>query len=186
MTEHTYKVEVQGDFLERQAQAHPVQALAELIWNGLDADAGRVDVHLKYDDFGAVNRIIVRDDGQGMAHADAPTFFTRLGGSWKKPGMRTKRKGRMIHGHEGRGRFKAFALGRVADWHVTYMRDDGSLYAYDTTILEYSIQNVRVSDEKPVSRGTTGVEVAPSSTRRIARSIRNTRFSSSRKSLRCT
>jgi hypothetical protein len=32
-------VEVRPDFLERQAKAQPVQALAELIWNGLDADA---------------------------------------------------------------------------------------------------------------------------------------------------
>lgn len=31
-------VEVRPDFLERQAKAQPVQALAELIWNGLDAE----------------------------------------------------------------------------------------------------------------------------------------------------
>src|SRR5688572_879043 len=103
MTEQTYTVEVQGDFLERQAQAHPVQALAELIWNGLDADADRVEVFLEHDELGAVARIIVRDNGEGMPYSGAPTFFTRLGGSWKKPGMRTKTKGRTIHGHEGRG-----------------------------------------------------------------------------------
>jgi hypothetical protein len=33
MTE--YKVEVQPDFLERQAKAQPIAAVAELIWNGL-------------------------------------------------------------------------------------------------------------------------------------------------------
>ena len=38
MTEHSYTVEVQPDFLERQSKARPVQAVAELIWNGLDAD----------------------------------------------------------------------------------------------------------------------------------------------------
>ena len=50
MTEHSYTVEVQPDFLERQSKARPVQAVAELIWNGLDADASRVDVRLEYDE----------------------------------------------------------------------------------------------------------------------------------------
>jgi hypothetical protein len=34
MTEYT--VEIQPDFLERQAKAQPIAAVAELIWNGLD------------------------------------------------------------------------------------------------------------------------------------------------------
>ena len=46
MTEHSYTVEVQPDFLERQTKANPVQAVAELIWNGLDADATRIHVQL--------------------------------------------------------------------------------------------------------------------------------------------
>lgn len=46
MAEHSYRVEVQPDFLERQCQAKPIQAVAELIWNGLDADATRVAVDL--------------------------------------------------------------------------------------------------------------------------------------------
>jgi|GEM_PF-5667988 formylmethanofuran:tetrahydromethanopterin formyltransferase len=47
MTEHSYTVEVQQDFLERQSKAKPVQAVAELVWNGFDADAVRVDAQLK-------------------------------------------------------------------------------------------------------------------------------------------
>ena len=118
MTEHSYTVEVQPDFLERQSKARPVQAVAELIWNGLDADASRVDVRLEYDELG-MTKIVVRDDGRGIPYEDAPQLFTRLGGSWKHPGGRTKTKERMLHGYEGRGRFKVFALGRVADWRVT-------------------------------------------------------------------
>ena len=65
MTEHSYTVEVQPDFLERQSKARPVQAVAELIWNGLDADASRVDVRLEYDELG-MTKIVVRDDGRGI------------------------------------------------------------------------------------------------------------------------
>lgn len=39
MREHSYTIEVQADFLERQAKAKPLHAVAELVWNGLDADA---------------------------------------------------------------------------------------------------------------------------------------------------
>ena len=67
-----------------------------------------------------MTRIAVRDNGLGIPYQDAPALFTHLGGSWKKPGARTKTKGRLLHGYEGRGRFKAFALGRVTEWHVTY------------------------------------------------------------------
>jgi hypothetical protein len=49
MSEQIFVIEVQEDFLERQAKAPPIQALAELIWNGLDAEATRVDVSWEAD-----------------------------------------------------------------------------------------------------------------------------------------
>ena len=170
MTEHSYTVEVQPDFLERQSKATPVQAVAELVWNGLDADASRVDVRLEYGDLG-MTKIVVRDDGHGIPYEDAPQLFTRLGGSWKKPGGRTKTKRRMLHGYEGRGRFKVFALGRVADWRVTYRTDAGDLRAYDITMLEDHIREVRISDEESVGTGTSGIEIEVSELHREYRSL---------------
>lgn len=64
MNVNKYKVEVQPDFIECQAKANPVQAVAELVWNGLDADAQNVDVRLEVDDLGAAT-VVVRDDGTG-------------------------------------------------------------------------------------------------------------------------
>lgn len=170
MTEHSYTVEVQPDFLERQSKAKPVQAVAELVWNGLDADAARVDVRLEYDELG-LNKIVVRDNGHGIPYDDAPQLFTRLGGSWKKPGGQTKTRKRMLHGYEGRGRFKVFALGRVADWRVTYRTDAGELRAYDITMLEDNIREVRISDEETVETGSTGVEIEVSELHREYRSL---------------
>ena len=170
MTEHSYTVEVQPDFLERQSKARPVQAVAELIWNGLDADASRVDVRLEYGELG-MTKIVVRDNGHGIPYEDAPQLFTRLGGSWKHPGGRTKTKERMLHGYEGRGRFKVFALGRVADWRVTYRSDAGDLRGYDITMLEDNIREVRITDEDSVDTGTTGVEIEVSELHRDYRSL---------------
>lgn len=170
MTEHSYTIEVQSDFLERQAKARPVQAVAELIWNGLDADATRIDVRLEFGELG-MTKIIVRDNGDGIPSYDAPSLFTRLGGSWKKPGGQTKRKNRMLHGYEGRGRFKVFALGRVADWRVTYQTDTGKLCVYDITMLEDNIREVRITDEQEVASGETGVEIQISELHRDYRSL---------------
>ena len=170
MTEYRYTVEVQPDFLERQSKAKPVQAVAELVWNGLDADASRIDVRLEYGDMG-MTRIVVRDNGHGIPHPEAPELFKRLGGSWKKPGGRTKTKLRMLHGYEGRGRFKVFALGRVADWRVTYRTDAGEFRGYDITMLEDNIREIRITEEDSVETETTGVEIQVSELHREYRSL---------------
>lgn len=170
MSDKIYTVEVQPDFIERQVKAKPTQAVAELIWNGLDADATQIDVRIDRGEL-SMTSIVVRDNGHGIAYQDAPDLFTHLGGSWKKPGACTKTKGRMLHGYEGRGRFKAFSLGRVAEWHVTYRADDGSLRAFDITILEDNISEVRIGDEAAVSNGQPGVEVAVSELHHEFRSL---------------
>lgn len=153
-----YNVEVQADFIERQAKARPVQALAELIWNSLDADATRVEVKLESNEIG-VNKIRIRDNGTGIAHKDAPELFTRLGGSWKRSGELTTTKGRMLHGHEGRGRLRVFALGRVADWQISYCKNANKINQYSITMLQDKIGRVRIADEQNLEDGETGVEI---------------------------
>src|ERR1700722_18842307 len=118
MTEHAYPVEVQPDFLEKITRAKPPQALAELIWNSLDADARNVSIRFGHNDLGRMSKIQIRDNGTGIVYDKAPELFKRLGGSWKRPGAHTNKENRFLHGQEGRGRFKAFALGAAAQWEV--------------------------------------------------------------------
>lgn len=152
-----YPVEVQPDHLEKITRAKPIQALAELIWNGLDADANRISVSFEQNELGALDRVTVRDNGNGLSRADAPERFRRLGGSWKKPGITTP-QGRYLHGQEGRGRFKAFAIGRFAEWTVVYDRD-GKRWSYVISMSDGDIRHVGISDEVPASaaseRGVT-------------------------------
>lgn len=159
MSAKSFQIEVQSDFLERQAKAKPVTALAEFIWNALDADANNVRVYIVYDALDSMAKIVIQDNGQGIPYEEAPDLFTKLGGSWKKRGGHTKAQGRMLHGYEGRGRFKAFALGRVVDWHVTYRNPDGNYQAYDISMLEDNIREVRITEEEAVSTNSSGVEV---------------------------
>lgn len=146
MSEHAYPVEVQPDYLEKITGAKPPQALAELIWNALDADASLVSVRFGHNDLGRLSKIQISDDGTGIIFEKAPELFRRLGGSWKRPGGHTSVGNRFLHGQDGRGRFKAFALGSVAQWEVTY-RKDKSLFRYDILMSADRIREVRISEE---------------------------------------
>jgi len=156
MAAQQYPVEVQSDFLQKITRAKPVPALAELIWNAFDADASAVHVSFEYNDLDALDAIIIKDNGDGIARNDAPTFFSSLGGSWKKPGAQTA-SGRFLHGQEGRGRFKAFALGNLAEWAVVYRRD-GKLWSYSIKMSVNDMRHISISDEVEVGSVTpTGV-----------------------------
>jgi DNA mismatch repair ATPase MutL len=50
--ERILEVHAQEDFVEKLTAAQPAQALAELIWNGLDAEATRVAVEVDRGRFG--------------------------------------------------------------------------------------------------------------------------------------
>ena len=154
----TYSIEVQSDFLKKITRSTPIQALAEFVWNGLDADATSITVRFDYNALEAMSAIVFSDNGSAMTHGEAPEQFKRLGGSWKKLASKTRKDGRYLHGQDGRGRFKAFALGRVAIWHVTYEKES-ELWNYSVTMNLSDIGRVVISDESLVGgenrRGVT-------------------------------
>jgi hypothetical protein len=153
MGNHSYPVEVKSDFLEKITRAKPVQALAELIWNSLDADARKVEVFVEENALGAMSRIIIRDTGTGIEFDKAPELFSSLGGSWKRSRTTTQNEGRFLHGQDGRGRFKAFALGRVAEWDVTYERGKKP-FTFTITMTAAQIKEVVISDELEAQNGS--------------------------------
>jgi len=153
-----YSVEVRPDFLEQQTKAQPIQALAELVWNALDADATRVNIEFEPDSLGGFSKIVVSDNGTGIPFEEAPIMFKNLGGSWKRHRISTATLNRQLHGREGRGRFKAFALGNVIDWKVVHQRNNTN-YRFDISILEREIEKIRVSDETQSQGSETGVTV---------------------------
>lgn len=140
------RVEVQRDHLVKVSTAQPDKALAELIWNALDADATTVEVLLKDSEFGT-SEIIVRDNGTGFSFNEAESLFRSLGGSWKAKKDRTE-GGRFLHGQEGQGRFKAFALGRCVEWHV--IRDKAfKLTALADNLEQFTLEEIP-KQEKPL------------------------------------
>ena len=175
VTAKTFEIQVHDDHLARLAQVRkPILAVAETIWNAVDADADEVAVTLTDSALGGLESIQVRDDGHGIPYADAERLFSGLGGSWKQGGHHSIEKNRILHGKEGRGRFRVFGLGRVVDWNVVYKTAAGELLAYRISMIKDRLKKVEVSDESPApTESHRGVTVTITELDRDFRSLRN-------------
>lgn len=118
-------IEAKTDFLERLSTAPPIKAVSELIWNGLDAGADYVAVHLDTNQMDGLEKVRVQDSGSGIDFAEVRTLFGNLGDSWKK--KKGRFRGRGLHGKAGQGRFKAFSLGEAVAWNTVYQTQSGPM-----------------------------------------------------------
>lgn len=96
-----------------------LEAIKEIIFNALDADATQVDVVFKEDVVhSSVQEVIVKDNGTGIKFPDqsnADDSFLSLGYSEKKMDQ-TNSFNRLVHGKKGEGRFKGLSLGNLLEW----------------------------------------------------------------------
>jgi Histidine kinase-, DNA gyrase B-, and HSP90-like ATPase len=145
--DETISVEVGEDHLAAFRRS-PKAAIAELIWNGLDADATQVSVDYELNAFDGVDAVIVRDNGTGMTSADARFGFRNFGNSWKRAATSTP-GGRVIHGKLGRGRYTAYAIGAHPVW-TSVADDDGVRRRLTVTGSGAALRSVRVSEAEPV------------------------------------
>ncbi|MCX7424592.1 MAG: ATP-binding protein [Planctomycetia bacterium] len=135
----------------------PIIAIEELIWNSLDADADLVEVTLCFNKAGGLDRIRVSDNGNGIQRDQCEVAFGHLGGSPKLT-MQTTPKGRRPHGKLGRGRFKAFGIGREVLWTSRY-EEDGHCYKFEIRGRKASICSFDVGDAIILKKGSHGVDV---------------------------
>src|SRR6266542_247658 len=92
-------LEAAEDHVERLARENdPIGAVKELVWNGLDGDATRVEVVIELSPMEAVEKVRVIDNGTGIAPEACDAAFERIGGSWKKMTRRTPSLNRFLHG----------------------------------------------------------------------------------------
>lgn len=125
------QVQVREDHLEIIGKTRPLNAIAELIWNALDAEAKTVRVNFIENALTGLESIEVIDDGHGLRYEDAIVSFSSLGGSWKKNEVVTHKEKRVLHGKYGKGRFRAFSLGNKVVWESSYIEGN--------RILKYKI-----------------------------------------------
>ncbi|MBI3118188.1 MAG: ATP-binding protein [Candidatus Hydrogenedentes bacterium] len=154
----TITVQVKEDHLETLARTKPMVAIAELIWNALDAEAKEVRVEFIENALEGLETIRIVDDGHGLHYDDALIVFQNLGGSWKREGARTHVQQRMLHGKYGKGRFRAFSLGNRVEWCTVYQDGDQrftySILGKAVTPGEFTVTDPRGAEGKP-----TGMQV---------------------------
>lgn len=116
------------------AKTSPEIAIAELIWNALDADATVVTIELRRSiESGPVTAVVVTDDGHGIGpHRIDEAFATHRASPKSK--KRTSPKGRPMHGQNGRGRFRTFAIASQARWRTWGENELGEVIGSEVTL----------------------------------------------------
>lgn len=108
-----------------------VPALAELIANAWDADAGKVELAIPFDT-GLKDEVIeVRDNGRGMSWDEVEKAYLVVGRDKRKAeGGDRSRGGRLLMGRKGLGKLAGFGIARVVeirtvrDHHLTHFEMD--------------------------------------------------------------
>ena len=150
------EVHVEQDHLQRLIHSsQPLKAVAELIWNALDADATSVVVKVVESELGGVQALHVEDDGLGMTPMEAKEEFSHLGGSWKRYTERSKSLNRVLHGREGQGRWRAYAIGERVRW-ISVAQDEESGETTRVTIegRRSNLGRFSISDPESVDAST--------------------------------
>ena len=143
------------DHLQRLTGKSPVVGLSELIWNALDADATYVNVAIERTSLGAVDHLIVADNGHGFGGDEVERLFKAVGGSWKKTAAngRTRSGSRELHGTKGEGR--ALAIGDRASWRsVTESSGDTGRQAVEVSIHASAPHEVDWNGPSSAATGT--------------------------------
>lgn len=111
----TTLVSLNETIIKELAHTKPIDALIELIYNSLDASATLVLLTIERNELNGVEKIVVRDNGDGIDSENIHLTFGECGYSGKRLGAQNS-LGKLLHGKNGRGRFKAYSLGNKLEW----------------------------------------------------------------------
>jgi hypothetical protein len=171
MNAKTISVGIEPDAIERFSKVTADQALEELIWNAIDAEASLIQVVLHRQQLQGIIRVVVADDGHGISIDDADKAFGSIGGSLKRLKRRSPRLDRPYHGKEGKGRYKAFSLGRHIEWHTRTLAN-GIVQSFSVELDAGNLKSARIGSPVPCD-GTPGCEVIIENLREAASGLDN-------------
>ncbi len=144
----TLVVQLTDEHLNRIHQTTPVNGIAELIWNAVDADALNITIDYERNVLSGIEKIIITDDGHGIYYEDIEFTFGKLGNSHKLTDGKTP-QGRLYHGKTGQGRYKAFALGKKITWETCYKdKQNGDYYKFNLIGYAHELTKLDVSEKQ--------------------------------------
>jgi hypothetical protein len=148
MSTKTLKVGIESDAIEQLSKVTVDKALEELIWNAIDAEATLIEVVLDRNELDGTERLVIKDNGHGISTDDAETIFKSIGGSLKRLRRRSPKLDRPYHGQEGKGRYKAFSLGRRVTWQSRAL-DKGSVSEFSVTLDVAKLKSATIKSPSP-------------------------------------
>lgn len=154
----TILVKPEPDFWARMCKTGPQRALSELIWNSMDADADEIIVQIHVNAIDGIEKVTIDDNGTGILLKGNEHDFSHLGGSWKSKSHKTRRQGRILHGKNGQGRFRAFSLGAHVVWDTTFDLN-GTFWKYSISGRTDAPGCFIVSDPESFETSSTGTSV---------------------------
>ena len=126
-----------------------MDGVVELIWNGFDAGAKKVQINFSSNEIDTINSIQISDDGKGIDFLTLDKTFGNFNDSIKKHTY--QKTSSALRGHKGKGRFSFAAFSGNAQWHTIYEeRNVFSFLEYDIVIRKntkhlYDAENKKVS-----------------------------------------
>lgn len=149
----TIDLGVEKDHIESLTRSSGITAISELIWNSLDSDSTVINIEYNKNTLGGYENIEITDNGRGIDYNKAQEVFGRLGGSEKKTSSLSP-NGRQYHGKEGKGRYKALALGDLVTFTSIY-QNSNSLKEFSITFDRNNLTHSEFSDLKSLSKEKT-------------------------------
>lgn len=101
----------------------PRQAVAEYIWNGLDAGADTIHLNYSCNELGTIESLVISDNGKGIDMDQLGAKFNPFYDSEKALPYSAPKHTSLMHGKNGVGRLTFFTFAHTARWQTVYMRN---------------------------------------------------------------
>lgn len=128
MADFDVEVKVGQQDIRAHAEVSPEVAVAELVWNAIDADAAEVRITTDRTNLDAPpDRLRVVDNGTGIPANKIRELLGTHRESWKRDARYSPGNRRPMHGRNGRGRFRVYAIANEATWRSVAADEAGEL-----------------------------------------------------------
>ena len=132
------------------------EALCEYIWNGFEANATKVSVDYKANNYGGIDKLSISDNGSGINYNSLEeTFGAFLASNKNALSFRLKSKN-----NKGKGRFSFTCFSSLAHWHTSFKDSDGIIKEFTIDLSNENKQKINYSDTIISENKDTGTTVS--------------------------
>lgn len=134
-----------------------MEAISELIWNGFDAGATKINLVFDTNEIDFIPSIEIIDNGSGINLNNLHQTFGAFLDSLKRG---SDHRSSYVRGKKGKGRFSFIAFAQTAIWNTTFFDETANEYInYDVTISAGNKDYYSDENKKVATNNTTGTRL---------------------------